>query len=103
MQDTFNKRDYMSVGVEEMRNMKTLEIDDAGSVIMVRNGVRMSPLRLDQVKAMTTPEILGEMQENSQERLDLKQQTLAKAIQSNNEPIDMKLMSEEQSKEDRLE
>lgn len=65
MQDTFNKRDYMSVGVEEMRTMKTLEIDDAGSVIMVRNGVRMSPLRLDQVKAMTTPEILGEMQENS--------------------------------------
>jgi hypothetical protein len=55
----------MSVGVEEMRTMKTLEIDDAGSVIMVRNGVRMSPLRLDQVKAMTTPEILGEMQENS--------------------------------------
>jgi hypothetical protein len=52
MQDTFNKRDYMSVGVEEMRTMKTLEIDDAGSVIMVRNGVRMSPLRLDQVKAM---------------------------------------------------
>jgi hypothetical protein len=52
MQDTFNKRDYMSVGVEEMRTMKTLEIDDAGSVIMVRNGVRISPLRLDQVKAM---------------------------------------------------
>jgi hypothetical protein len=52
MQATFNKRDYMSVGVEEMRTMKTLEIDEAGSVIMVRNGVRMSPLRLDQVKAM---------------------------------------------------
>ena len=65
MQDTFNKRDYMSVGVDEMRTMKTLEIDEAGSVIMVRNGVRMSPLRLDQVKAMATPEILGEMQENS--------------------------------------
>ena len=81
MQATFNKRDYMSVGVEEMRTMKTLEIDEAGSVIMVRNGVRMSPLRLDQVKAMqiSTPE-RDEMQENSQERLDLKQQTLAKAI-----------------------
>ena len=51
MQDTFNKRDYMSVGVEE-RTMKTLEIDDAGSIILVRNGIRMSPLRLDQVKAM---------------------------------------------------
>jgi hypothetical protein len=64
----------MSVGVEEMRTMKTLEIDEAGSVIMVRNGVRMSPLRLDQVKAMqiSTPE-RDEMQENSQERLDLKQ------------------------------
>jgi hypothetical protein len=74
MQATFNKRDYMSVGVEEMRTMKTLEIDEAGSVIMVRNGVRMSPLRLDQVKAMqiSTPE-RDEMQENSQERLDLKQ------------------------------
>ena len=81
MQATFNKREYMSVGVEEMRTMKTLEIDEAGSVIMVRNGVRMSPLRLDQVKAMqiSTPE-RDEMQENSQERLDLKQQTLAKAI-----------------------
>lgn len=74
MQATFNKRDYMSVGVEEMRTMKTLEIDEAGSVIMVRNGVRMSPLRLDQVKAMqiSTPE-RDEMEENSQERLDLKQ------------------------------
>jgi hypothetical protein len=62
------------VGVEEMRTMKTLEIDEAGSVIMVRNGVRMSPLRLDQVKAMqiSTPE-RDEMEENSQERLDLKQ------------------------------
>lgn len=47
----------MSVGVEE-RTMKTLEMDDAGSVIMVRNGVKMSPLRLDQVKAMQmTPPI----------------------------------------------
>lgn len=57
-----------------MRTMKTLEIDEAGSVIMVRNGVRMSPLRLDQVKAMqiSTPE-RDEMQQNSQERLDLKQ------------------------------
>lgn len=74
MQATFNKRDYMSVGVEEMRTMKTLEIDEAGSVIMVRNGVKMSPLRLDQVKAMqiSTPE-RDEMEENSQERLDLKQ------------------------------
>lgn len=81
MQDTFNKRDYMSVGVEEMRTIKTLEMDDAGSVIMVRNGVRMSPLRLDQIKAIeSTPERLDELEENSQERLDLKQKTLVKAI-----------------------
>lgn len=81
MQDTFNKRDYMSVGVEEMRTIKTLEMDDAGSVIMVRNGVRMSPLRLDKIKAIeSTPERLDELEENSQERLDLKQKTLVKAI-----------------------
>lgn len=54
MQDTFNKRDYMSVGaLEQQKATKTLEMDDAGSVIMVRHGtVRMSPLRIDQIKGM---------------------------------------------------
>jgi|LauGreDrversion4_2_1035121.scaffolds.fasta_scaffold484096_1 hypothetical protein len=84
MQDTFNKRDFMSVGVEE-RTLKTLEIDDAGSIIMVRNGIRMSPLKLENLKAtalVETPEPESDdiLQENSEERLDLKQRTLAKAI-----------------------
>ncbi len=73
MQDTFNKRDYMSAGVDEMRTMKTLEMDDAGSVIMVRNGVRMSPLRLDKIKVIeSTPERTQELEGNSQERQDIK-------------------------------
>ena len=84
MQDTFNKRDFMSVGVVE-RTLKTLEIDDARSIIMVRNGIRMSPLKLENLKAtalVETPEPESDdiLQENSEERLDLKQRTLAKAI-----------------------
>jgi hypothetical protein len=46
MQDTFNKRDYMGAGVENMQ-MKTLEMDDAGSVIKVRHGGCASPNRIE--------------------------------------------------------
>jgi hypothetical protein len=36
----------MSAGVDNMQT-KTLEMDDAGSVIMLKSGFKMSPLRLE--------------------------------------------------------
>ena len=50
--------------------IKHLKSED---LIVLKNGQRMSPLRLDQIKA-------SDLQENSQERLKIKQDALVKAM-----------------------
>ena len=68
--------------------MKTLEMDDAGSVIMLKSGFKMSPLRLEQIKQAQ----LEEKGEESAERLRNKQEALAYAIE-NNQDLDVNMLN----------